>query len=130
MAQVLLYNITDREKLLKLRLALLPLGIEGREVSPEDFGRPIAFLLGRPGAAETRSPSSGFSDEMLLMEGLSSAQLDRFLDALRQSGAGVALKAVVTDTNILWDSGRLHRELLREQQALARKKQSAHHKRK
>ena len=53
------------------------------------------------------------------MAGLSGRQLDAFLRGLRQKcGGTVALKAILTETNMGWDSVQLHQELRRERQAM------------
>lgn len=113
MAKVLLYNITDADKLMKIRIAALRAGLEAVEVKPADFAHPLGRLLGLEGygPAEGEAP---FADEMLVMEALSSP----LLDALRASGATVALKAVVTEQNKSWSSAALCRELKREHEAM------------
>ena len=53
------------------------------------------------------------------MAGLSGWQLDAFLRGIRQkTGGTVALKAILTETNMGWDSVQLHQELQRERQAM------------
>ena len=129
MAQLLLYNINDREKLVKIKMVLYRMGIACREVQAAELAHPIGHLLGRgdfapaiPGGVEP------FSDEMMVMDGLRGAQLDQFLDQLRSMDAAVSLKAVVTEHNIAWSSLQLHRELEREHQAMSRMKKSVHKK--
>ena len=134
MAQVLLYNIRESDKLVKIKLALYRLGIPCREVPPEDFARPIASLLNEETHPSPPGAPEAFSEEMLLMDGLSGPTFSAFLDELRTVGASVALKAVVTEQNAVWSSHRLCRELQREQQSLQRLsaqrrgKKSAHRK--
>ena len=113
MAKVLLYNIKDADKLMKIRIAALRAGLEAVEVAEEDYAHPIGWLLGLEGF----SPAAGtehFEDEMLVMQELSSP----LLDMLRASGAPVALKAVVTEQNRSWSSAALCRELRREHEAM------------
>ena len=126
MAKVLLFNIRNADKLMKIRIAALRAGLEPVVVSEEDFAHPIGYLLGLEGF----SPAEGaerFSDEMLVMEALSSP----LLDMLRASKATVALKAVVTEQNKAWSCAALCRELRREHEAmraLAPKKHVHQHK--
>ena len=131
MATVLLYNLSDRDKCMKIKLLLYRLGIAGREVAPEEFGLPLGALLALPGfeAAEAL-PCEAFNGEMLVMHALSQVQFSGLLNGLRREGLGVALKAVVTETNAAWDSRRLHRELSAEHAALSRARQSVHRKKK
>ena len=134
MAQVLLYNIRESDKLVKIKLALYRLGIPCREVPPEDFARPIASLLNEETHPSPPGAPEAFSEEMLLMDGLSGPTFSAFLDELRTVGASVALKAVLTETNAAWDSLRLQRELSAEHEALQKvkpkdaEKKSAHRK--
>ena len=112
MAKILLYNITG-EKLMKLRIAALCLGLEAVKVPAEDFAHPLGYLLGVEGFGPAEE-SAAFSEEMLVMETLSSP----LLDAMRSAGATVALKAVVTEQNLAWSSAALCRELGREHEAM------------
>ena len=137
MKGVLLYNLS-KEKLSKIRFLLFKLGLEGRVVSPEEFYLPVSTLAGveglSPAPEASEAPQEDFSEEMLVMCGLSSAQFSAFLTALRQSRCTVALKAVLTETNAAWDSLRLQRELAAEHEALQQvkpkdaEKKSAHRK--
>lgn len=76
----------------------------------------------------------GFSDEMLVLCGLSGPQLDALLSSLRRSRVVVALKAVVTEDNAAWSSLQLHDELRQEHEAMKgtrpkdAEKRSAHRK--
>lgn len=60
----------------------------------------------------------GFSDEMLVLCGLSGPQLDALLSSLRRSRVVVALKAVVTEDKPAWSSLQLHDELRQEHEAM------------
>ena len=118
-ATVLLYNL-EQEKGRKIKLLCLAQKLRAKVVSPGEYGEPVGALAGfgeRTGAPYT---GPGFSEEMLVMAGLSGRQIEAFLRGLRQkAGAPVALKAVLTETNMGWDSVKLHQELLREHQAFA-----------
>ena len=137
MKGVLLYNLS-KEKLTRLRFLLFKLGLEGRVVAPEEYGLPVGALAGldglSPAPEASEAPQEDFSEEMLVMCGLSSAQFSGFLNALRQNRCGVSLKAMLTETNALWSSVELHRELRREHEALQKArpadaaKKSAHSK--
>ena len=118
MAQVLLYNISG-EKLRRIRVALLRLGIAQRAVSYGEYAHPIGYLAGLEGYAAA-PPHTGeeIGEEMLIMAGLTSRQFSALLDTLRASRATVALKAVVTETNAAWDSVTLYKALREEQQTL------------
>lgn len=123
MAQVLLYNINRAEKLAKIRFILLKLGLSGKVVSPDEYRHPLGYLAGLDGfEAAGCEAEDAFSEEMLVMCGLSSPQFSAFLNALRQNRCTVALKAMLTETNAAWNSYRLHRELAAEHEALQKVK--------
>ena len=131
MKGVLLYNISA-EKLKKIRVILLRLGLTGRVVRTEEFALPVGQLAGLDGLspAETAQEDAGeaFREEMLVMCDLPSAVFSAFLNALRQNRCTVALKAVLTQTNAGWSSVRLHRELAAEHEAMRNAAKSVHSK--
>jgi len=122
MGEVLLYNIPEGEKRRRIRVALLRLGIPGREIAPADYGHPIGYLAGLEGFGPGEDPGADevFSDEMLVMCGLSQKKFNAFLDALRASRVTVALKAVLTETNAAWSSCRLCSAIRAEHEAMRR----------
>ncbi len=129
MKGVLLYNIAA-DKLKKIRMILLRLGLQGRVVTAEDFAQPVGQLAGLAGfsPAETAQEDAGeaFREEMLVMCDLPSTVFSAFLNALRQNRCPVALKAVLTETNAGWSSVRLHRELAAEHAAMRNAAKSVH----
>ena len=127
MAKVLVYNVSDPQKNLAIRLELARLGAAVREVEAGELTHPIGYLLGYPGYAPGLPGAvEPFREEMLVMDGLRGETLSRFLDGLRAHGASVALKAVVTEHNLNWSSLQLYRELYREHQQMSAGKKSVH----
>jgi hypothetical protein len=127
MAQVLLFNIAP-DKRRKLRFLLLKLGLGCREIPPEEQGKTIGLLAGYPdGGRDADADAAPFSGEMLVMDGLDSAQFHGLLDALRRERAAVVLKAVVTESNARWSAGRLYRELSAEHEAMEKLKGKSIH---
>lgn len=131
MKGVLLYNISA-DKLKKIRVILLRLGLQGRVVTAEEFTLPVGQLAGLEdfSPAETAQVDAGesFREEMLVMCGLPSPLFSAFLNALRQNRCTVALKAVLTETNAGWSSIRLLRELAAEHEAMRNAAKSVHSK--
>lgn len=121
MASIFLYNIKDAEKLNRIRAVALRRGVRLRAVNYEEYGHPLGWLCGREGFAPAESyTAADFTDEMLVLEGLSGRALSELLDALRTARAQVALKAVVTDTNAAWSSAALHAAVLEEHNTMQR----------
>lgn len=118
---VLLYNFTaDRDRLSKVRMALLPLGVRIRTVEKEEYGLPVGVLAGVKDiqAAVVEEPGD-FEDEMAVMAGFTSGKVDAFIQALRKKGVGrIPYKAILTPTNQFWDSVTLYRELKKEHEAM------------
>ena len=125
MARVLLYNVNDTQKRMKIKLCLFRQGLTCVDVQPEECGHPLGYLLGLEGYAPG-AEAEGFTDEMLVMHELSQRQFSALLEDLRRERVPVALKAVVTETNITWTSDRLHRELAAEHEAMRKKLGSVH----
>ena len=115
---VLCYNILP-EKLGRLRVLALRLGIGVRVVEPEKFGLPVGALAGVLNAPEAVEEAEPFSDEMLVMAHFRPGMLDAFLSGFRQSRIpSVKLKAMLTETNAAWSAARLHREIRAEHEQM------------
>ena len=115
---VLCYNLQP-EKLGRLRVLALRLGIGVRVVEPEKFGLPVGALAGVLDAPETVAEAEPFSDEMLVMAHFRPGMLDAFLNGFRQSRIPpVKLKAMFTETNAAWSAPRLHREIRAEHEQM------------
>lgn len=143
---VLLYNFNNKERLLAIRQALMPLGFRIRMVEKEDYGKPLGMLAGVKGmeeametvesgeSGESVRPDSGqalaseagvvgadggFDDEMAVLAGLTSAQVDAFIKALRKKGVGrIDYKAILTPVNKYWDSVYLYHEIKKEHETM------------
>ena len=128
MAQILLFNI-GADKLRRIRPLALRLGLGCRCVAPEDQARTLGALCGRVEdiPADETDASPAFAGEMLVMDGLNSAQFHGLLDGLRRERAAVSLKAVVTETNLGWSAARLYRELSAEHEAMEKFKGKSIH---
>ncbi|MFR2408873.1 MAG: DUF3783 domain-containing protein [[Clostridium] symbiosum] len=92
----------------------------------EDYGRPLGTLAGVKGMEElTEADHSGdglrsdFDDEMAVLAGLTSSQVDSFIRTLRKKGVGrIDYKAVLTSVNKDWDSVHLYHEIKKEHEAM------------
>ena len=122
MKLALLYNLSGTEKGKRIRRLLFRSGICIRDVKPEEYSRSIGFLTVGPAfrEAKTSSPNIVFFDEMIVFSGLSDDLLDSVLSEMRRERLVVGLKAVATEHNMEWSSVRLHDELVREHEYMAR----------
>ena len=99
------------------------LGMRYRPVTSLEYAVPIGALAGIPVAAKPAPSLGGFSDPMLVMCHLLSPQLDAFLQGMRDEGIPrIALKAILTPSNVSWNSLELRSELAREHEAVTRRK--------
>ena len=122
---VLCYNIQP-EKLGRMRVLALRLGIRLRVVAPEEFGLPVGALAGVAEPPAEVSPVEPFDDEMIVMAHFRPGMLDAFLNGFRQSRIpSVKLKAMLTETNAAWTAPALHaaiREEHEQMEAMRKKK--------
>lgn len=115
---VLLYNL-DSEKGRKIKALCLTLRLRARSVAPEDFGRTLTSVLAPEDGREPAQEGQPFSDELLVMAGLTSRQMNDLLQGFRRKKISpVELKAVLTPTNSQWNAFQLREELARERQAM------------
>ena len=115
---VLLVNLAP-EKERQVKALCLLLKLRARTAAPQDFGQPIGALLGLAPRVDPPAAGEAFGEEILLMAGLSSWQMDQLLQGFRRKKIPpVELKAVLTPTNGAWDLFRLRGELALERQAV------------
>lgn len=114
---ILSFHISD-ERLRTLRAVAAAQGLALTEVPPADFGQTLGALCGLDARNPLAAPCD-FAGEMLVMAGLSDAQSDRLLAALRLClRPNIDLKAVLTPANRRWTAAYLYQELCMERAAL------------
>lgn len=121
---VLLYNFSA-ERQSGVRRALAPLHIAAAAVPKEQFGCPLGALLGADGFEKNETPAKeAFDDELLIMSGFDSAEMDIFFRAMRKHGVGyVPYKAIVTPVNIHWPADELYRAVRADHEETVRRLQ-------
>ena len=125
-AVLLCYNLAP-EKAQKIRLAAMRLKIRVRPVAKEEYGQTLAALCGMEETTDAAYGGAGFEDEMLVMANFPAAMMNTFLGLFRRMGiAPVALKAILTPTNVQWDSEKLHAEIASEHEAMMKGNGAAH----
>lgn len=82
----------------------------GSEVSAQQVG----YLCGFKGFERSEKVGEDIADECLIFSGIDGRSLDPILKKLREKGAAVELKAIVTAHNQSWNVGELIKELRRE----------------
>ena len=116
-AQILLYNFKDENRLRQIRRYLNRQKISLRMVQPSEYLESLGFLFEIPGFAKNPVFNLGqnFQEEMMVLNGFSSQQLDEFLAFFKENGLlPVNLKAMLTPVTVHWDSLKLHDELMKE----------------
>lgn len=119
--QILLYNIKDKKRAIDIRRVLMPLKIRIKQVSQSDFGQPIGYLADLDGfeACEDLSEDFSFDEEMMIMVGLTSFEIDQVIKGFHKRRiAGIPLKAILTDENQKWNSKNLYENLKEEHQKM------------
>ena len=117
---VLLYNVSD-EKSRKLRMLMVRMGMRFRVVDPSDYDKPVGVLAGIKDATleNPEAEVQVFEDEMMVMRGFSSSRLDAFLQGMRKAGIErIDYKAIVTPTNMRWNSWQLYLEIKQEHEEM------------
>lgn len=93
-------------------------GFTLKELVAQQFSDSLGALAsGMGGGASYEGPAP--QDPLLVLADFSETQLDALLAGLRQAGAVIPLKAVLTPTNRNWTVLELLEELRREHEAVA-----------
>lgn len=120
---ILLFHVPDKERRLKIEMALFPLKVRLRYVRPEDYSQPLGVLAGLKDLPPAEAAYTGgeLPDTMLVFAFFSDNRLNQVLSALRRCGAGpLPYKAVLTPTNQHWTAAECFAEIRREHEAMNR----------
>ena len=118
---ILLFNPPEKEKLLKIEMALFPLHVRLKKVSPEQYNQPLGVLAGIKDMTPVEGVYSGgeLPGTLFVFCFLEGNRLDQALAALRRCGAGpFPYKAVLTPTNSRWTAPDCFEEIRREHEAM------------
>ena len=114
---VLMYNCSG-EEFSKLKQIFAMLRLRMRPVEPERYHVPLGDLAvgrGEPGPA-----AEPISEAMLVFCGMGQALLNQVLEVIRVAKLPpIPLRAVLTESNLNWDTRQLHEELLKEREAIS-----------
>ena len=118
---ILLFNPPEKEKLLKIEMALFPLHVRLKKISPEQYNQPLGVLAGIKDMTPVEGVYSGgeLPGTLFVFCFLEGNRLDQALAALRRCGAGpFPYKAVLTPTNSSWTAPDCFEEIRREHEAM------------
>ena len=118
---ILLFNPPEKDRLLKLEMALFPLRVRLKKVAPSEYNQPLGVLAGIKEMTPAEGTYDGpeLPDTMLVFCFLDDSRLNQALAALRKSGAGpFPYKAILTPTNSAWTAPECFGEIRREHEAL------------
>jgi len=117
---VFFYNI-PQEKISALKKVCMTSRLRASVVVPSQFTLPLRDLIVSPQLPAEPESIPAFPHEMLLFSSVAPGQLDQFLKGMRKAGIPpIPLKAMVTATNLNWNSLQLHEELSQECAAMAK----------
>lgn len=122
---ILLFHAPDeKEKMLKIEMALFPLHVRLKKVKLEEYHQPLGVLAGIKDAtpAEGNYCGADLTDTMLVFAFFDDNRLNQALAALRKSGAGpLPYKAILTPTNQYWTAHECFAEIKQEHEAMTAK---------
>lgn len=118
---ILLFNPPEKDRLLKLEMALFPLHVRLKKVAPSEYKQPLGVLAGIKEMTPAEGTYDGpeLPDTMLVFCFLDDRRLNQALAALRKCGAGpFPYKAILTPTNSGWTAPDCFAEIKREHEAM------------
>ena len=118
---ILLFNPPQRDRLLKIEMALFPLHVRLKRVLISDYNQPLGVLAGikdmQPADGSYTGPE--LPDTMFVFCFFDDNRLNQALAALRKSGAGpFPYKAILTPTNSSWTAADCFSEIKKEHEAM------------
>ena len=116
MTEILMFNLNGK-KAIEIKNICRSLNIGYREVPKSDYSLILGNILGIIND-DTRGEDADFSEEMLYLIDFSDGMLNIFLKLLRSKKCSVALKAVMTETNINYTPTELYKEISAEHEAM------------
>lgn len=120
---ILIFNIPEKDRRLKLEMALFPLHVRIRYAADEDCGQKLGYLAGLkeiPAREETYE-GPGVPETMLVFAFFDDNKLNQTLSAIRRSGlAPIPYKAVLTPTNADWTPLECFAEIKEEHEVMSK----------
>lgn len=110
----------------QVKAVLVQMGVRIKNVEPDQVHQTVGYLAGMPGYEEQKCLTEGewIPEEVLVMKDFTGSRMDTLFQKLRRAKVpGIALKAVITDSNVEWSFRELYQELVREREAVKQTKQ-------
>ena len=120
---ILLFHPPEKDRLLKIEMALFPLHIRLKRVAREEYNQPLGVLAGIKDMTPAEGSYEGddLPDTMFVFCFLDDSRLNQALAALRKTGAGPCpYKAILTTTNSSWTAPDCFEEIKKEHEAMRR----------
>ena len=111
---ILLMNFKDKKQLKGIQMTAFLLKLKIRMVEEKDFLQPLGYLAGVEGIEPSDEVFQGEAPEheILVFAGVPDAKLQRMLAEMRKNGIKkVDHKAILTPTNVHWNTIELYEEL-------------------
>ena len=120
-AKILLFNVNnDRQLSIEKLCRSLSASVSVSAIRPSMYMQSMWYLAGIMGFEKKNTSYTGsdFDSEMLVFSGIYQTLMDEFLESMKKAGVfPVALKAIITPTNIFWTPKQLYDELCQEHRA-------------
>lgn len=106
----------------KIKAVLVQMGIRIKNLKPDQINQTIGYLAGYEGfEKQIKDAGKEVEEELLVMKNFSNQRIDELLKNLWRAGVSkIALKAVITDTNINWNLYELYLELKKEHEVMSK----------
>ena len=116
MAEIFMYNLSGK-KAIEIKNICRALYIEYREIDENEYSYKLSYLL-KMNDDNEKGETGEINDEMLYLIGFNDGLLNIFLKLSRSKKCSVALKAVMTETNVNYTSYDLYKEISAEHEAM------------
>ena len=120
--KILLFHMNnDRQRSIEKLCRSLTVPIKVINIRPAMYSQTIGYLAGITGFDRCNTLYSGndLDSEMLVFSGVDSDLMDEFINRMKQTGIPkIALKAVITPTNIFWTPHKLYDHLCQEHRTM------------
>lgn len=123
---ILLMNFKDKKQMKGIQMTAFLLKLKVRMVEEKDYLQPLGYLAGVDGIEPSDEVFQGEvpEHEIMVFAGVSDAKLQRMLVEMRKNGIKkVDHKAILTPTNVHWNTIELYEELDKEHQAIQKGQQ-------